>query len=51
MPRTNQTEYQGGTVKVQQPTGGTWGSFLGNMPIITKDHVPPVGCCTLTVPP
>src|SRR5699024_8221644 len=39
MPGTNQTEYQGGTVKVQQPTGGTWGSFLWNMPIITKDQV------------
>ena len=39
MPGTNQTEYQGGTVKVQQPTGGTWSSFLWNMPIITKDQV------------
>ena len=39
MPGTNQTGYQGGTVKVQQPTGGTWSSFLWNMPIITKDQV------------
>lgn len=30
MPGTNQTEYQGRTVEVKVPSGGTWRSFLWN---------------------
>ena len=39
MPGTNQTEYQGETVRVQRPTGRTWQSFLLNMPVLTADQI------------
>lgn len=39
MPGTNQTEYQGETVRVQKPDEKKWRSLLLRMPVLTADQI------------